>query len=44
MGHTKTILILVGGWVFFYDRASLQQISGICLAVLGMVSYGYLSM
>lgn len=40
LGHTKTILVLLGGWMFLGDNISGRQFAGMCLAVLGMVAYG----
>lgn len=40
LGHTKTILVLLGGWMFLGDDISGRQFGGMCLAVLGMVAYG----
>lgn len=40
LGHTKTILVLLGGWMFLGDKISGRQFAGMCLAVLGMVAYG----
>ena len=44
IGHTKTILILTGGWLFFNDQISGQQVLGICVAIMGMILYSYSSM
>ena len=40
LGHVKTVLVLLGGWVLFGDRITLLQIVGITVAVLGMILYG----
>ncbi|KAL3132232.1 hypothetical protein ABBQ32_008821 [Trebouxia sp. C0010 RCD-2024] len=40
LGHTKTILVLLGGWMFLGDSISGQQFGGMCLAVAGMVAFG----
>lgn len=40
LGHTKTIMVLLGGWVFLGDTISMQQLMGMAVAVLGMVLYG----
>lgn len=40
LGHTKTILVLLGGWMFLGDHISGRQFAGMCLAVAGMVAYG----
>jgi len=43
LGHSKTILVLLGGWAFLGDKVSLKQLAGMALAVLGMVFYGVAS-
>ena len=43
LGHSKTMLVLLGGWAFLGDRVSLKQLAGMALAVLGMVFYGIAS-
>ena len=43
LGHSKTILVLLGGWAFLGDPVSAKQLSGMALAVLGMVLYGIAS-
>eukprot|EP00891_Asterochloris_glomerata_P006769 jgi/Astpho2/6769/Aster-07215 len=40
LGHSKTILVLVGGWAFLGDTVSQRQLAGMALAVAGMVAYG----
>ena len=40
LGHSKTILVLMGGWAFLGDRVSQRQLAGMALAVAGMVAYG----
>ena len=40
LGHAKTMLVLLGGWLFFGDRVSHFQLVGIVVAVAGMVLYG----
>lgn len=40
LGHTKTILVLLGGWMFLGDNISGRQFAGMSLAVAGMVAYG----
>eukprot|EP00955_Chlamydomonas_euryale_P116076 366395-Chlamydomonas_euryale.AAC.15 len=41
LGHAKTVLVLFGGWAFFGDLINLHQLLGMCLAVAGMISYGF---
>jgi drug/metabolite transporter (DMT)-like permease len=43
LGHSKTILVLLGGWAFLGDRVSGRQAFGMALAVAGMVAYGVAS-
>lgn len=43
LGHSKTILVLLGGWLFLGDVISGRQLAGMVLAVLGMVGYGVAS-
>lgn len=43
MGHSKTVLVLLGGWAFLGDRVSSRQAFGMALAVAGMVAYGVAS-
>ena len=41
LGHTKTVVVLLGGWAFLGDHISLQQFGGMLTAVAGMVLYGF---
>ena len=43
LGHSKTVLVLLGGWAFLGDRVSSRQALGMALAVAGMVAYGVAS-
>ena len=43
LGHTKTVLVLLGGWAFLGDKITLHQLGGMLVAVMGMVWYGYLT-
>ena len=43
LGHSKTMLVLLGGWAFLGDHVSLKQLAGMSLAVIGMVLYGVAS-
>ncbi|CAK0784935.1 hypothetical protein CVIRNUC_008140 [Coccomyxa viridis] len=43
LGHSKTMLVLLGGWAFLGDHVSLKQLAGMALAVIGMVLYGVAS-
>lgn len=40
LGHSKTILVLLGGWLFLGDAATSRKLLGMTLAVLGMIWYG----
>jgi solute carrier family 35 protein E3 len=40
LGHSKTIMVLLGGWAFLGDTVTLKQLLGMALAVAGMVAYG----
>ena len=41
LGHAKTILVLFGGWAIFREAINVRQLSGMSLAILGMILYGY---
>lgn len=43
LGHSKTILVLLGGWLFLGDMISGRQAAGMVMAVAGMVAYGVAS-
>lgn len=43
LGHTKTVLVLAMGWLILHDHMTQRKLLGMALAVVGMVSYGYLS-
>lgn len=40
LGHSKTILVLLGGWAFLGDTITSKKLIGMGLAVSGMVWYG----
>ncbi|KAI7840628.1 hypothetical protein COHA_005650 [Chlorella ohadii] len=40
LGHSKTILVLLGGWAFLGDTITSKKFAGMALAVSGMVWYG----
>lgn len=44
LGHSKTVLVLLGGWLFLGDALSQRKLLGMTLAVAGMVWYGKASM
>lgn len=39
LSHTKTVLVLMIGWIDLEGRNVLRQIAGSCIAVTGMVMY-----
>lgn len=43
LGHTKTILVLLTSWFVLHEHMSPRKLSGMMLAVTGMVAYGYLN-
>ena len=43
LGHSKTVLVVLGGWAFLGDKMSSRQALGMALAVAGMVAYGIAS-
>lgn len=40
LGHAKTFLVLLGGWLIFREVITGQQLLGMGIAVAGMVWYG----
>ncbi|PSC69736.1 UDP-galactose transporter 2 [Micractinium conductrix] len=40
LGHSKTMLVLLGGWAFLGDTITGKKFCGMMLAVSGMVWYG----
>lgn len=40
LGHAKTVLVLLGGWMIFKEVVTLKQLAGMGIAVAGMVWYG----
>lgn len=43
MGHSKTVLVLLGSWLFLGEKMSQRKLAGMALAVGGMVWYGHAS-
>lgn len=41
LGHTKTVLVLLTSWGLLHEHMSSRKLSGMLLAVTGMVAYGY---
>lgn len=40
LGHSKTLLVLLGGWAFLGDTITGKKFAGMMLAVSGMIWYG----
>jgi hypothetical protein len=40
LGHSKTVMVLLGGWAFYGDSITRHKLLGMTLAVAGMVWYG----
>jgi drug/metabolite transporter (DMT)-like permease len=40
-GHAKTILVLVGSWLYLQERMHRKEVTGMAFAIVGMVAYGY---
>lgn len=43
LGHAKTLLVLIGGWLLFGEEMNPRKVAGMSLAFIGMISYGYFS-
>lgn len=41
MGHSKTLLVLLGAWLVLNEEMSFKVACGMLTAVLGMVLYAY---
>ncbi|GFR45742.1 hypothetical protein Agub_g7158 [Astrephomene gubernaculifera] len=41
LGHTKTVLVLICGWLYLGDVITNRKLVGMCTAVFGMAAYGY---
>ncbi|PNW76880.1 hypothetical protein CHLRE_11g479950v5 [Chlamydomonas reinhardtii] len=41
LGHTKTVLVLICGWLYLGDVITNRKLAGMILAVFGMALYGY---
>lgn len=39
VGHIKTVIILMGGCMFFGDEMPLKKLAGISVAMLGIIWY-----
>ena len=44
LGHSKTVLVLMGGFLFLGEHAGPRKLAGMAMAVTGMVLYGRASM
>lgn len=40
LGHSKTILVLLGSWLFLGESATVRKLAGMALAVTGMIILG----
>eukprot|EP00887_Chlorella_sp_A99_P001053 scaffold14.g1053.t1 len=40
LGHMKTVMVLLGGWLFLGDSITGRKLTGMGLAVAGMIWYG----
>jgi solute carrier family 35, member E3 len=40
-GHAKTVFVLCGSWLFLREHMGVKEVTGMALAVCGMVAYGY---
>jgi solute carrier family 35 protein E3 len=41
VGHFKTMLVLISGWMFFEKETNLKNLFGVSVAVVGMVWYSH---
>eukprot|EP00270_Netrium_digitus_P014856 TRINITY_DN5132_c0_g1_i1.p1 TRINITY_DN5132_c0_g1~~TRINITY_DN5132_c0_g1_i1.p1 ORF type:complete len:342 (-),score=55.26 TRINITY_DN5132_c0_g1_i1:195-1220(-) len=41
LGHMKTVLVLVLGWLLFDSRITLKNVGGMGMAIVGMVLYSW---
>lgn len=41
LGHAKTVLVLLLGWLYLGDTMSARKLGGMVMAVAGMIGYGY---
>ena len=39
-GHAKTVLVLIGSWAFMHENMGFREVTGMSLAVMGMMAYG----
>lgn len=44
LGHAKTVLVLLGGWVLLGEHVNMKKLVGVCFAVGGMVAYSRVQM
>ncbi|KAG2437181.1 hypothetical protein HXX76_005845 [Chlamydomonas incerta] len=44
LGHAKTLLVLIGGWLLFDEEMNPRKVLGMSLAFVGMVGYGVFSL
>lgn len=43
VGHVKTVIILMGGCLFFGDQMPLKKLAGISVAMFGIIWYSQVS-
>ena len=41
LGHAKTVLVLIMGWAFLGELISPLKLTGMVMAVAGMILYSY---
>lgn len=39
LGHAKTILVLLASWIVFKEPMTSRKLTGICMALAGMIAY-----
>jgi solute carrier family 35 protein E3 len=39
-GHAKTVLVLLGSWLYLKEHMGVKELTGMSLSVCGMVAYG----
>jgi drug/metabolite transporter (DMT)-like permease len=42
VGHFKTMLVLVGGWLYFDKETNSKNLLGVAIAVVGMIWYSHI--
>jgi len=44
VGHTKTVIVLVGGCLFFGEAMPVERLNGICCALVGIIWFSALKL